>query len=92
MKEYWEDFSPLHNISPGPPPTLFLTGDQDQYTPIETAHRYKAEMEKQGGRCNLVVFKDGQHGSPFAAKHFGRTIQEMTDFLGALGYLENNKE
>jgi uncharacterized sulfatase len=90
VKAYWEDFSPLHNISTDPPPTVFLTGDKDQYTPIETAQKYKTEMEKQGGRCDLVIFKKGVHGSPFHPNNHGRTMEEMDRFLVSLGYLKSD--
>jgi len=90
VKAYWNAFSPLHNISTNPPPTLFFTGDKDQYTPIETAEKYKAEMEKHGGRCDLVIYKDGVHGSPFHPGNHGRTVEEMDRFLVSLGYLKAN--
>ena len=91
VKDYWETFSPLHNISANPPPTIFLTGDKDQYTPIETAEKYKAEMEKHGGRCDLVIHKDGVHGSPFGAQYYGRTLDEMDRFFVSIGYLGNRE-
>ena len=59
VKDYWEGFSPLHNISKNPPPTIFITGDQDEYSPIETVHRYKAAMDKFGGRCELSRTRRG---------------------------------
>jgi len=88
VKAYWEGFSPLHNISKNPPPTIFLTGDRDQYTPIETARRYEQAQEAQGGRCELVVFEGGVHGSPFAAEFYPRMLEEMDRFLVSLGYLK----
>jgi acetyl esterase/lipase len=90
VSAYWKDFSPLHNISSNPPPTVFFTGDKDQYTPIETAQKYKAEMEKHGGRCDLVIYKDGVHGRPFSAQNNARTMEEMDRFLVSLGYLKSN--
>jgi acetyl esterase len=87
VRYFWEDFSPLHTISKDPPPTIFFTGDKDQHTPIETAQQYKAAMEKQGGRCELVVFEGGVHGSPFAKEFYQRTLDEMDRFLVDLGYL-----
>jgi acetyl esterase/lipase len=88
VKDYWEDFSPLHTISANPPPTIFITGDRDQYTPIETAWKYKAEMERQGGRCDMVIHKDGVHGSPFAPQFYDRTVKTIDEFLVGLNYLE----
>ena len=87
VKAYWENFSPLHNISSNPPPTIFLTGDNDQCTPMETARKYQAEMEKHGGRCDLVVFEGGKHGCPFSLPFFPKTLAEIDKFFVQLGYL-----
>ncbi len=87
VKDYWQEFSPMHNISANPPPTIFITGDKDQYTPIETAQEYKALMEEQGGRCDLVVHEGGVHGSPFHPSFYQRTLDEVDRFLAGLGYL-----
>ncbi len=86
VKDYWEDFSPLHNISSNPPPTLYVTGDKDGYVPIETAHKYKAEMEKQGGRCNLVIYEGEGHG--YSPERGVQTQQHIIDFFESLGYIK----
>jgi acetyl esterase/lipase len=87
VKDYWQGFSPLHNIAKNSPPTIFLTGDKDQYTPIETARKYQQAQEAKGGRCDLVVFNDGVHGSPFAAQFYQQTLDEMDAFLVSIDYL-----
>jgi acetyl esterase len=87
VEQYWQDFSPLHNIPTNPPPTLFITGDNDSFLPIETSRKFKAEMEKQGGRCDLVVLEGGKHGSPFENQFFPKTLQAIDNFLAGLGYL-----
>lgn len=87
IPDYWREFSPMHNISENPPPTIFITGDNDQYTPMETAKKYKAIMEGKGGRCDLVVHKGGVHGSPFQPNYYQRTLAEVERFLVSLGYL-----
>jgi acetyl esterase/lipase len=87
VKAYWQNFSPLHTIGKNPPPTIFITGDKDQYTPIETAEKYKAEMEKHGGRCELVVHKGGVHGSPFHPSFYDTTFSRIDAFLASLGYV-----
>lgn len=91
VKEYWEDFSPLHNISENPPPTIFLTGDRDQYTPIETARHYEETQKNQGGRCDLVVFEGGVHGSPFAQAFYPTMMEALDRFLVSIGYLASEK-
>jgi len=87
VQKYWKNFSPMHNISTNPPPTIFLTGDKDQYTPIETAHKYKVEMEKHAGRCDLIIYEGGTHGSPFYG-FYQETLQNVAGFLVSLEYLK----
>ena len=87
VKEYWQRFSPMHNIGKNAPPTLFITGDKDLYTPIETAEKYKELMEEQGGRCDLVVLEGGLHGSPFAPQFYDQTLKSMDSFLRSIRYL-----
>jgi len=53
--EAYKDFSPLHNIREGAPPTIFFLGTQDKLIPVETARYYKTVMEKVGSRCDLSL-------------------------------------
>lgn len=88
VKDNWRQFSPIHNIDADAPPTIFITGDKDQYTPIETAEKYKALMGAQGVRCDLLVFEGGKHGSPFHPSFYQRTLEAVDRFFADLGYLE----
>jgi acetyl esterase len=88
IKDYWKAFSPMHNIGPNPPPTLFMVGDLDKYIPVATAHRFKAEMEKHGGRCDLKIYEKADHAFNFSPTGSKATQQDMDDFLVSLGYLK----
>ena len=77
----------MHNIDDQAPPTMFITGDKDQYTPTETAQKYSELIQEAGGRCDLVVHEGGVHGSPFAPAFYQRTLREMDRFLTELGFL-----
>lgn len=88
VKDYWEGFSPLHNIAEGAPPTIFVTGDVDEYTPIETARRYKDEMDKVGGRCDLLVLEGGTHAAPLSSEFYNQTISTVDAFLVEIGFLK----
>lgn len=88
VKSYWENFSPMHNISANPPPTLFMVGDHDQYIPVATAKKFHAEMEKNGGRCDLIIYKNSDHAFNFSPQGSKATTQAMDDFLVSLGYLK----
>jgi acetyl esterase/lipase len=50
VKDYWEAFSPAHNLSAETPPTLVLFGTKDVHFPVALAEDYKTQMEAFGGR------------------------------------------
>ncbi len=88
--EAYKDFSPLHNIKRGAPPTIILLGTEDELIPIETVEYYKTAMEKVGSRCDLKLHQDQPHGF-FNYPNFNyykRTLIEADEFLISLGYLE----
>lgn len=61
VKARYREFSPLHNISSNPPPTLFLVGTRDPLVPVATAELFKQRMEQAGGRCDLRLFPGARH-------------------------------
>ncbi len=94
VQDYWKDFSPLHNISMSvqPPPTLFLLGDRDKFIPVETGKKYQAAMQKQGGRCDLLIYENAPHGFFAQPKYYHKTMQAVEDFLASLGYLKSGQD
>lgn len=90
VKDYWESFSPMHNISEATPPTIVFLGTQDRLIPVETARSYQKRMESYGRRCDLHLYEGQEHGF-FNFKdrnNFDQTVIEMDKFLASLGYLE----
>lgn len=88
----YKDFSPLHNIKKGAPPTIFFLGTKDQLIPVETAQYYKTVMEKVGSSCMLKLYKGEGHGF-FNYRNlnlYKETVLETDRFLQSLGYLEQN--
>lgn len=89
VQEYWQEFSPLHNLRAGAPPTVLFFGTKDCFVPVETAQRYQRLMEEQGCRCDLHLYQDLGHGF----FNFGYTriydsvVAQMDAFLVSLGYL-----
>ncbi len=92
IDEKYKDFSPIHNIKKGAPPTLFFLGTQDKLIPIETAKYYKTVMEKVGSRCDLMLFEGEGHGffNYEKTNNYKRTITNAEFFLRSLGYLKND--
>lgn len=88
----YKDFSPLHNIKKGAPPTIFFLGTNDKLIPVATAQYYKTVMEKVGSSCKLKLYEGEGHGF-FNYRNFDlykETVLEMDHFLQSLGYLEQN--
>jgi acetyl esterase/lipase len=89
VKEYWKEFSPMHNISKETPPTIVFLGTKDKLIPVATAEEYKERMEKAGVRCDLHLYKDQPH-SFFNKARYYETLLETDRFLISLGYLKGN--
>jgi len=90
VQEYWKEFSPLHNISPGTPPAIVFLGTQDKHIPVATAEHFKSLMESAGNRCELSLYPGQPHGC-FRAENpevFVKSLTEVDRFLASLGYLQ----
>ncbi len=89
VKDYWENFSPLHNIEKGAPPTLVMLGTKDPLIPVSTAEAYKTRMEAVEARCDLYLYQEQVHGffNPKNTEHYYKTVVQMDLFLIELGYL-----
>ena len=90
VKEYWKDFSPMHNISESTPPTIVFLGTRDKLIPTATAQQYHKLMADKGRRCDLHLYKDQGHGffNHRNKKYFVATVIEADRFLASLGYLK----
>lgn len=82
VREYWEGFSPIHNIGPGHPDTLFMVGDRDPLIPVTSAARYCTLIIATGADCQLSV-DPGEGHSWFNNAGFVLTLGLMTRFLEA---------
>lgn len=88
----YKDFSPLHNISEGAPPTLFMVGTQDHLIPVVTAQYYKTVMETVGSRCDLILYEGKGHGwfNYRDLEEYKKTVLAADRFLISLGYLSGD--
>ncbi len=86
VREYWKDFSPLHNLDEQAPPTLMMHGTGDQIVAVATVEAYRSKMQELGVRCDLILYEGQPHGFFNTAK-YRETVQAMDDFLVSLGYL-----
>jgi acetyl esterase/lipase len=82
----YKNFSPLHNIKKGAPPTIIFLGTKDKLIPVETMEYYKVVMEKVGSKCELFLYEGQGHGF-FNYKYpemYESTIKKTDIFLESL--------
>lgn len=87
----YKEFSPLHNIKKGAPPTIIFLGTNDKLIPIVTAEYYKNVIDKVESRCDLKLYEGKGHGF-FNYKNleaYKKTVSEADKFLVSLGYLKD---
>ncbi len=87
--DLYKDFSPIHNIKKGVPPSIFFLGTEDKLIPVETAEYYKIVVEKVGSRCDLELFEGEGHGffNYKNIENYNKTITLTEQFLISLGYI-----
>ena len=90
--EAYKNFSPLHNIKSGVPPTIVFLGDKDHLVPVETAKYYKTIMEKVKSRCDLFVYEGQGHGffNYKNLEYYKKTVSETDTFLQSIGFLNKD--
>jgi len=90
LGDRWRDFSPMHNIATGAPPTIVFFGTEDQWA--HSATEYKERMEAVGSRCDLHLYEGQPHGffnyRDGESEHYYLTLTEADKFLASLGYIE----
>lgn len=92
VKEYWKEFSPMHNIDKKTPPTIVFLGTEDKLIPVKTAEEYKRRMEENGRRCDLHLYEGQPHGffNYNRREYYNKTVIEMDRFLSSIGYLDGD--
>ncbi len=91
VKDYWKDFSPMHNLDAKTPPTIVFLGSEDPLIPVSTAQKYCNIMKNNNQRCELNVYPGKPHG--FFNFHkdinaYKKTIIQADQFLASLGYIQ----
>ncbi|MEM6330242.1 MAG: dienelactone hydrolase family protein, partial [Planctomycetota bacterium] len=89
VKAYWRGFSPLHNITPGAPPTVLLFGTRDKLVPVSTVRRYERLMHGVDARCDVHLYEGQGHGFFNRGRPaYAETLAAVEGFLESVGYLE----
>jgi acetyl esterase/lipase len=89
IRDAYKQFSPLHNITNGAPPTIVFLGEKDHLVPVETAKYYKTVMEKVKSRCDLFLYEGQEHGffNYKNLEYYKKTVAETDTFLQSIGFL-----
>lgn len=92
VRDYWQDFSPMHTIDENTPPAIFFLGTNDKLIPVSVGKKFKEKMEATGCRCDLFVYDGRGHAffnhSSKESHYFFQTLLESDRFLTSLGYLK----
>lgn len=88
VADYWKSISAAHNVKDPIPPSIYLLGTNDSLIPVETAKRFEKTVKDAGGRCDLHLYKDADHGFFNRDPYFDQTVQAMDEFLVSLGWLK----
>lgn len=97
VKDFWGDFSPVHNLNNKLPPTCILLGDKDPLIPLESAVNFGQAVKKSGKAVELYVF-EGQGHNLFSQKEGELTEPIMLiyyhwhHFLSQQGYVKKPKK
>jgi len=93
VQDYWEAFSPLHNIDEDTPPCIVFLGTRDKLIPVSTAKEFQSRMKALGIRSDLHTYEGQPHGFFNWQKeehlYFKKTMTEAHRFLQELGYLKS---
>ncbi len=89
VKDYWESFSPLHNLGVNTPPTMVFLGTKDKLIPVKTAELFQKRMQDFGVRSDLHLYEGEGHGF-FNKNKYEETLHQTDLFLGSLGFLSGS--
>ena len=96
VKDYWKDFSPMHNVTKDTPPSIFFLGSKDKLIPVATGEKWKKLVADQGKKSELHVWEGQPHGffnhgktkGPNGGPVFNEILTKMDAFLKAIGFLD----
>lgn len=83
VADYWERFSPMHNVGESHPPTLLIAGEKDELLTPAMADAYAEKVRQTGAVCEVEVAPGAKHGW-FQHEGF------ETAAKSALGFLARN--
>jgi len=91
VKDYWEAFSPYHNIKETTPPTIVFFGSADKHLKNGIPQEYQKKMQALGIPSELIIYDGLGHGFYNFTRiedGFKNTTLEADRFLAELGFLD----
>ena len=83
-------FSPAHHVGAGLPPTLVISGSNDNVIKPEQIRSFKKRMEEQGNQCEFIEYPNVGHGvfnygfSGVGSEYFFKAMKNVEAFLTPL--------
>ena len=88
VKDYWESFSPLHNISEMIPPSFVVLGSEDDFIPVSTAQDWKERCEAVGAYSELHIYEGMGHGFfNYGNEAFDDCANKLEQFFKQLNWI-----
>lgn len=91
VRDYWEAFSPYHNIKESTPPTIVFFGSADKHMKNGIPKEYHSKMLALGIPSELIIYDGLGHGFYNFTREedgFRNTTLEADRFLAELGFLK----
>jgi acetyl esterase len=95
VKDYWKDFSPLHNIDDQTPNSIFFLGSKDRLIPLSTGEAWDKKIKSMGKDSELHVWEGQAHGffnykanQENGGEIFQDLANKMVAFLAKNGYIK----
>lgn len=95
VKDYWQKFSPLHNITKESPASIFFLGSTDKLIPVSTGEQWRDKIKEQGKKSELHVWEGAGHGffnykgkEEGGGKYFKGIIEKLDAFLKDHSYIK----
>ncbi len=87
VKAYWQQISPLHNITKDTPPMIGFFGELDTAIKLPAVYQFKQQMQQVGASFELHVYDKQPHGFFNQAK-YAETVLAMHNFLKKRGFIQ----
>lgn len=88
IKDKYLQFSPFHQNKKGNVQVLVMSGTADTLVAVDMLKKFKKQVNRSGGHCKLVLYKDAGHGFFNRPPYYQKTVTEIDDFLIRIGILK----